>query len=337
MCNLFRKFLASSAAAMLLAMPLTAQASAEKFNDVRPSAWYYDAVDYATDEGMFNGTSQTTFSPDSSMTRGMFVTVLANKTGGYNAAWYGASSFTDVPIGQWYAAPVEWAYQSNLVGGVGNGKFAPNTSVTREQIAKILYDYAQRTGNDTTVSPTAMQGFVDADSVSSWARQAMEWATTHKVIQGDGGRLNPQGTATRAQVAQIFYNCRGLLVNTEIQSPRRTWVVDVPGHYESRERLELKEVKVGEVGHWEDGYITEWVYRCNKCGFIASTVEGINHHLDDSFDWETMTGCGSYTMVSGEPIYTGEKFWIVDVPGKSEYQWVVVTEQVWVEEAGHWE
>jgi len=315
---------------------MTAHAS-QRFTDVKPNQWYYTAVDYAATEGLFNGTSPTTFDPDGSMTRGMFVTVLANKTNGYNAARYGASSFTDVPASQWYAAPVEWAYQSKLVGGMGNGKFAPNASVTREQIAKILYDYAQRTGNDTTSDPAAMQGFSDAGKVSSWARQAMEWAATHKVIQGAGGKLDPQGTATRAQVAQIFYNCRELLVSTEMQSPGRTWVVDVPGHYETVERLVLKEVKVGEIGHWEDGYITEWVYRCNKCGFVAPTVEAINQHLEDSIDWETMTGCGTYTMVSGEPIYTGEKFWIVDVPGKTEYRWEVVPEKVWVEEVGHWE
>ena len=126
-------------------------------------------------------------------------------------------------------------------------------------------------------------------------------------------------------------------MNTEKQSPGRKWVVDVPGHYEERTTLELKEVMVGEVGHWEDGYTTDWVYRCNTCGFIAETVDGMHRHLDDSFDWDTMTGCGTYTMVSGEPQYTGEKFWIVDVPGKPEYQWVAVTKEVWVEETGHWE
>ena len=79
------------------------------------------------------------------------------------------------------------------------------------------------------------------------------------------------------------------------------------------------------------------MYRCNKCGFIADSVDGIHQHFDESFDWGTMTGCGSYTMVSGDPIYTGEKVWIVDVPGKIEYKLVPVTEQVWVEETGHWE
>ena len=197
--------------------------------------------------------------------------------------------------------------------------------------------FRSQTGNDTSADESSLQGFGDAGKVSSWARQAMAWATTHRVIKGDGGRLDPQGTATRAQVAQIFYNSRGLLTSSTILSPVATWVVDVPGHYETVTRLELQEVTVGEVGHWEDMWYTEWVYRCNKCGFTADTVEGINAHLDSTIDWDTMTGHGTYTMVSGDPIYTGEKIWVVDVPGHTELKMVEVKEEVWVEEAGHWE
>ena len=337
MCSLFRKFIATSTATIMLALPLTAHAAAERFTDVKPGAWYYEAVDYAATKGLFNGTGPDTFDPEGSMTRGMFVTVLANRTDGYTAGQYRTSSFADVQAGQWYGPPVEWACRNKLVGGVGDGSFAPNSNVTREQIAKILYDYAQRTGNDTSADASSLQGFPDAGKVSIWARQAMTWAATHGIIKGDGGRLNPQGTATRAQVAQIFYNCRDFLTKTAILTPQATWVVDVPGHYETVTRLEVQEITVGEVGHWIDGYTTEWVYRCNVCGFIAPTVDGINEHLDSTIDWETMTGHGTYTMVSGEPQYTGEKVWIVDVPGKIEYKLVPVTQQVWVDEVGHWE
>ncbi|MCI8922276.1 MAG: S-layer homology domain-containing protein [Acutalibacter sp.] len=343
MSKLFRRFMAASAAALMLAAPMTAHAAAEKFTDVKPGAWYYDAVDYAASEGLFNGTGPSTFDPEGGMTRGMFVTVLANKTDGFVAGRYKESTFADVAAGQWYAPPVGWASQNKLVGGVGNGRFAPNDSVTREQIAKILYDYAQQTGNDTSADESSLQGFGDAGKVSSWARQAMAWATTHRVIKGDGGRLDPQGTATRAQVAQIFYNSRGLLTSSTILSPAATWVVDVPGHYETVTRLELQEVTVGEVGHWEDVWYTEWVYECNQCGYIGKTVEEISKHIEDSIDWDSMletgeyTGCSSYTMVSGDPIYTGEKYWVIDVPGHTELKMVEVKEEVWVEEAGHWE
>ena len=337
MSKLFRRFITAGAAAVLLAMPMPAQAAAEKFTDVPPGAWYYDAVDYATDEGLFNGTGPATFDPEGGMTRGMFVTVLANKTDGFVASRYKEPVFSDVPANQWYAPPVGWASQNKLVGGVGNGRFAPQDSVTREQIAKILYDYAQQTGNDTSAEASSLQGFADAGKVSSWARQAMAWAATHGVIKGDGGRLAPQGTATRAQVAQIFYNSRGLLTSSTILSPAATWVVDVPGHYETVTRLELQEVTVGEVGHWEDVWYTEWVYQCNQCGKITDTVEEMHQHFDDTLNWETGTGCGGYTMISSDPIYTGEKYWVVDVPGHIELKMVEVKEEVWVEEVGHWE
>lgn len=323
---------------LVLALPMTASAAAaEKFTDVAPGAWYYEAVDYAVSEGLFNGTSEITFTPDGTMTRGMFVTVLANKTENYSAHQYTGSSFADVAAGQWYAPPVEWASQSKLVNGVGNGCFAPNDSVSREQLAVILYNYAKGCGADTSTTAGALGAFNDNGNVSGYARTAMEWAVSHKVLNGSDGRLDPKGTATRAQVAQILYNSRELLANSTLAMPDRVWVVDVPGHYETVTRLELQEVTVGEIGHWEDVWYTEWVYQCNNCGFIADTVEGINKHMDDTFDWDTMTGCGSYTMVSGDPIYTGEKYWVVDVPGHTELKMVEVKEEVWVEEAGHWE
>ena len=323
---------------LVLALPMTASAAAaEKFTDVAPGAWYYEAVDYAVSEGLFNGTSEITFTPDGTMTRGMFVTVLANKTENYSAHQYTSSSFADVAAGQWYAPPVEWASQSKLVNGVGNGCFAPNDSVSREQLAVILYHYAKGCGADTSTTAGALGAFNDNGNVSGYARTAMEWAVSHKVLNGSDGRLDPKGTATRAQVAQILYNSRDLLANSTLAMPDRVWVVDVPGHYETVTRLELQEVTVGEIGHWEDVWYTEWVYQCNQCGKITDTVEEMHQHFDDTLNWETGTGCGGYTMISGDPIYTGEKYWVVDVPGHTELKMVEVKEEVWVEEIGHWE
>ena len=333
-----KKTLSALVFTLVLALPMTASAAAaEKFTDVAPGAWYYEAVDYAISEGLFNGTSEITFTPDGTMTRGMFVTVLANKTENYSAHQYTGSSFADVTAGQWFAPSVEWACQNKLVGGVGDGLFAPNSSISREQLSVILYNYAKGCGLDMSSQKGALGAFTDNGNISGYARAAMEWAVSHKVLNGSEGKLDPKGTATRAQVAQIFYNCRELLANSALSVPDRVWVVDVPGHYETVTRWELQEVTVGEVGHWEDVWYTEWVYRCNKCGFVADTVEGINKHLEDSIDWDTMTGCGSYTMVSGDPIYTGEKYWVVDVPGHTELKMVEVKEEVWVEEVGHWE
>ena len=339
-----KKTLFASIFTLVLALPIAASAAAaEKFTDVAPGAWYYEAVDYAVSEGLFNGTSQTTFTPNGTMTRGMFVTVLANKTENYSAHQYAGSSFSDVAAGQWYAPPVEWAYQNKLVGGIGGGLFAPNSSLSREQLAVILYHYAKGCGADTSTTAGALGALTDNGNISGYARTAMEWAVSNKVLNGAEGKLDPKGTATRAQVAQILYNCRELLANSTLAMPDRVWVVDVPGHYETVTRLELKEVTVGEVGHWEDEVIRVPVYRCNQCGYVAQTEAEIEKHIADSIDWDNMletgeyTGCSNYTQVASDPIYTGNKVWVIDVPGHKELQMVEVKEEVWIDEVGHWE
>lgn len=114
------------------------------------------------------------------------------------------------------------------------------------------------------------------------------------------------------------------------------WIVDVPGHYETME--DVTEVWVDEQGHWEEsGYWTsDWVYQCNQCGAQYPTVEAVNRYLDDSFDWDTLTGHSSYAEVSG-PMYwvEAEPEWVVDVPG--HYETVTESKEVWIDEQGHWE
>jgi len=196
---------------MLATTTIPASAAAEKFKDVQPGKWYYTAVDYAVSEGLFNGTSVTTFSPDSPMTRGMFVTVLGNKAK-IKTDDYPTSSFLDVQPGKWYAPFVEWAADNNIVSGDGRGHFNPDKCVTREQMAVILYNYAKTTNCDLTARAGMLDRFSDGYKTSSYAKHAMEWAITHGILSGSDGKLNPLGTATRAQVAQIFYNSRDLLV-----------------------------------------------------------------------------------------------------------------------------
>lgn len=210
-----KRLIATLLALLICTTFLTANASAaaERFTDVKPSAWYYTAVDYAVSEGLFSGTSSNTFSPGSAMTRGMFVRVLGNKAK-INASAYTTSSFSDVKAGTWYTSYVEWAAQNNIVSGIGGGKFAPEKSVTREQMAVILYNYARYTGCDLLSRAGALVRFSDSDKISNYAWHPMEWAVTHNILSGSGGKLDPKGTATRAQVAQIFYNSRELLVNS---------------------------------------------------------------------------------------------------------------------------
>ena len=199
--------------AFILAISLTIctnAASINDFSDVRPGRWYYSAVEYAVNEGLFSGTSTTTFEPDTPMTRGMFVKVLANKAK-IDLSHYVGTPFTDVRSGIWYAAPVDWAAEKEIVSGIGGERFAPNRNVTREQMAVILYNYAKYAECDLSTRAGLLEQFPDGGRVSGYAKYAMEWALTHKLLAGSGGKLNPQGMATRAQVAQVFMNAHDLL------------------------------------------------------------------------------------------------------------------------------
>ena len=171
------------------------------FTDVKEEDWFYGAVVYAYQNSILTGTDETTFSPNGPMTRSMLVTALWRLEGEPEAS--GASGFPDVKPDAWYAEAVDWASQTGLVSGTGAG-FDPEGSVTREQIASILYRYAKLKGWD--VSKTAsLQDFADGADTSAWATRAMEWAYAEKLITGkDGNRLDPQGQATRAEVAAIL-------------------------------------------------------------------------------------------------------------------------------------
>ncbi len=179
----------------------------EKFSDLDTSRWYHDAIDHVLNNHYFNGMSDTTFEPDSSMTRAMFVTVLSRMEG-IDPSQYTGSSFSDVETGEWYSEAIQWASQNEIVKGVGNGKFDKNGNVTREQMAVILYNYAKFKGIDTSAADASkFDAFTDKASVSGWAVDAMTWATSIGIINGMGDNtLAPKESSTRAQVAQIIKN-----------------------------------------------------------------------------------------------------------------------------------
>ena len=179
------------------------------FTDVRDSDWFYDGVLSAYYQGLMTGTSQTTFSPSSSTTRGMVVTILYRLEG--EPAVTGGSSFTDVADGQWYTDAVAWAAANGIVNGMENNTFAPNSPVTREQMAAILYRYAQFSGYDVETGEE-LPGFADLADISQYALDALVWACQNGLINGlDGNLLSPQGTATRAQTATILTRCLEIL------------------------------------------------------------------------------------------------------------------------------
>ena len=171
------------------------------FTDVSDTAWYSDAVQYVYEHDMMVGTSSTKFSPDSPTSRGMIVTILHRLEGLPSAT---GTAFSDVPAGQWYTDAVAWASANNIVNGYGNGKFGPNDPITREQMAAILYHYAEYKEYDTSITGSAIT-FADGEQVSAYAVDAVNWAIGVGLLQGVGNnKLSPASGATRAQTATIL-------------------------------------------------------------------------------------------------------------------------------------
>lgn len=171
------------------------------FTDVADSAWYADAVQYMLDNGMMNGTTATTFSPDETTTRAMIVTILHRLENEPAAA---ASDFTDVATGSYYTGAVNWAAANGIVNGVSETGFAPDDAITREQMAAILYRYAQFKGYDVSAS-NSLTNYMDASQISNYATTAMQWANAEGLITGNTSTtINPKGNATRAEVATIL-------------------------------------------------------------------------------------------------------------------------------------
>lgn len=173
------------------------------FMDVPASAWYYDAVEYVYENGLMSGVSGGRFAPDDTLTRAMLVQTLYAMEGRPAAA---SAGFADVASGDWYASAVNWAAANGVVSGVSETGFGPNNALTREQLALILYRFAQYKGYDVT-GTSDLAAYADGSSVSGWAAEAMSWAVNAGLISGVGGnQIAPTGTASRAQVAQILMN-----------------------------------------------------------------------------------------------------------------------------------
>ena len=171
------------------------------YTDVPDGEWYAEAVQYVTERGLMNGTSETTFSPMLSMSRSMLVTVLYRLAGEPEA---GECPFTDVPDGTWYTDAVAWAAANGIVTGVSETTFAPDAAITRESLAVILYRYAD-VKEQTQGEKGDLSAFADGASVSDWAVDAMAWAVGEGILNGKGGStLDPQGTATRAEVTAML-------------------------------------------------------------------------------------------------------------------------------------
>ena len=172
------------------------------FTDVSKDSWYYEAVSFIAEQGLMTGTSTTAFSPDETTTRGMAATILYRLAGSQAG---GSLSFADVADGTWYADAVAWVASQGIMGGYGSGLFGPEDNITREQLAAILYRYAQVKGYDVSAGEdTNSLSYTDALEISEYAIPAMQWACGAGILEGNDGALNPKGDATRAEVATLL-------------------------------------------------------------------------------------------------------------------------------------
>ena len=176
---------------------------ANPFTDVSEKDWFYGDVMFVYENGLMLGTSKTLFSPHGTATRGMMATILWRMEG--SPAPKGKNSFTDVEAEKWYADAITWTAENGIFAGYGKDKFGPDDPITREQLAAIFYRYADYKGYDLTVKGN-LDKFKDADKITDYAKTAMQWAVGSGLVKGKSGNLlDPQGTATRAEIAAMLH------------------------------------------------------------------------------------------------------------------------------------
>ena len=176
---------------------------ANPFTDVSEKDWFYGDVMFVYENGLMLGTSKTLFSPHGTATRGMMATILWRMEG--SPVPKGKNSFTDVEAGKWYADAITWTAENSIFAGYGKDKFGPDDPITREQLAAIFYRYVDYKGYDLTVKGN-LDKFKDADKITDYAKTAMQWAVGSGLVKGKSGNLlDPQGTATRAEIAAMLH------------------------------------------------------------------------------------------------------------------------------------
>ena len=173
------------------------------FTDISEKDWFYGDVMFVYENGLMLGTSKTLFSPHGTAMRGMMATILWRMEG--SPVPKGKNSFTDVEVGKWYADAITWTTENGIFAGYGKDKFCPDDPITREQLAAIFYRYADYKGYDLTVKGD-LDKFKDADKITDYAKTAMQWAVGSGLVKGkSGNQLDPQGTATRAEIAAMLH------------------------------------------------------------------------------------------------------------------------------------
>ncbi len=227
------------------------KAANANFTDIT-NHWAKDSIEFVVARGLLGGTSNTTFSPDTAMTRGMFVTTLG-RLANADVSGYKTSSFSDVKADAYYMGYVEWASKNNIVNGIGDGKFAPDNAITREQMAVIMASYAKAIGFNLP-KVHAENTFADGANIGSWAKDSVKSMQMAGVISGkDGNRFDPQGTATRAEVSAVLKRFVELAISSDTA---QGWMMNDSGkwmYYENGKALTGKQT-IGSVSYTFNSY-----------------------------------------------------------------------------------
>lgn len=279
-----------SAILLIGILPATSLAAGETlFTDIKMSDWFYDGVQYACERGMMNGTGNGRFSPNETTTRGMIVTILHRLEGAPTA---NGTTFSDVPIGKWYTDAVGWASSTGIINGYGNGKFGPEDTITREQMAAILLHYANYKGYDVSAS-TSLSKYTDSAQISSYAVESMSWASAAELITGTTNTtLSPKGSATRAQVAVI------LMRFCEQISPTLT-TDDLEKYFNTTNAIEetAKEY-LDENGFVAENKVTELKSAIvNEIKMLISEEKIKSYSVEDSNIWMELTSGIQYVYI----------------------------------------
>lgn len=286
---------AALASASLLAAGSTVSAASHP--DVNPGDWYYGYVTYVDQKGIMTGYADGRFGPGDDLTRGQFATILYRMEGSPKAPFDG--KFPDVRPDAFYAGPIAWASQSKAITGYDNGNFGPDDRITREQVATILHRYQTQVKAGDGTARGDLNAFPDAAKVSPFAKDGILWSLGSKLITGDQGNVNPQGNASRAQIAAILQRFDTNLAPHVHQWVEKTVSVEVPTvmadwdmwccRYDGFETHDLKEFykhcdELLAQGIWPDGY-----------GYTAHNVV-VGTHRED----KTIHVCGVCGAVKPE-------------------------------------
>ena len=318
--------------------------------------WGKSAIVWANEQELVGGTAATKCSPEITMTRGMFVTVLGRKAKIDQTKYDGTTAFTDVDKGEYYAPYVQWANKYDIVNGMTATTFDPSGEISREQMAAILYRYAKATEHDVTAASAKYDAFSDKTTTADWAKEAFIWATDKGAINGSSGKLDPKGKSSRAQVAQIMYNTKDILTKTEIKDPNGTEEPDPNDNYiidiqYAREVYKYLNQKRGEILGVGNGYV--WRTNLNEAceTRVKEITENFSHTRPNGKDFTSVdplakreiifkttstsrasiynmmlespdnyeTVLGEYNNVDG---ICGATCEVKDEEGNSEYYWV---------------